>query len=257
MVKKTNSSETLEKGLRILDLFCDGKDSGFTLSEISKRIGVNKTSVYRYVVTYCNLGYLKRDEKTKFYKLGTRTIPLAYAFLQKADLVQAVKPLVDEVYHEQGIHIDVGMMQNDVIHLIYRRESKDTKAFASFTTGISGSHCLATGKAVMAFLDADKLTRFLDQTPLVRKTAKTITEKEKLFKELEEIRKTGFSRNYEEFLPGLIAIGAPLFNIQSNEVVGAVSFDASTTQFSMETFEKKYAPLLVELAKKISATVTV
>jgi DNA-binding IclR family transcriptional regulator len=41
------------------------------------------------------------------------------------------------------------------------------------------------------------------------------------------------------------------------KVVGGVSFDSSTARFSMDAFEKEYATLLVELAKKISAALSV
>jgi len=74
---------------------------------------------------------------------------------------------------------------------------------------------------------------------------------------LREIKTRGYSLNRETFLPGLIAIGAPIFNRHSGKVVGGVSFDSSTARFTMEAFEKQYATLLVELAKKISAAISV
>jgi len=44
MAGKDNSSETLAKGLWILDIFGDD-DVGYTLSQISRRTGINKTSI--------------------------------------------------------------------------------------------------------------------------------------------------------------------------------------------------------------------
>lgn len=255
MDQKPNISETLEKGLRILDLF-SGDESGFTLSEITHRIGVNKTSVYRFVNTLCMMGYLKKDPKSRIYKLGLRTIPLAQSFLQKAEIVQAVKPLVDEVHKQYDLHIDVGIRHGDAIYLAYRRESKDTLAFFHFITGPE-MHCLATGKAAMAYMDEEELNDLLDRISLKPKTFHTITDKEALIKDLHQARQRGYVLNREEFLPGLIAIGAPLFNLYENKVIGGISFDSSTTQYTIEQFEKKYASLLVGLAKKLSAVITV
>ncbi len=247
-------SETLEKGLRILDLF-GSEGTGLTLGAISKRIGVNKTSVHRYVSTYCALGYLQRDEQSRLYKLGARTIALAHSFLQKGEMVQQVKPLVDEVHAKYDLHVDVGMVQNDAIYLIYRRESKDTLAFRHFTTGF-GLYYLATGKAAMAFMEEKELHRLLGRLMLEPKTERTICDKARLIAELREIQARGYSLNREEYMPGLIAIGAPLMNLRSQRVVGGVSFDSSTAQYSIEEFEKRYASLLVELAKKLSAAVS-
>ena len=248
------TSETLEKGLRILDLY-NGEVQGFTISEIARRLGVNKTSVYRFVNTYVKLGYLRRDEQTRLYKLGVRTMALAYSFLQRAELVELVKPLVDEVHKEHDLHVDVGIVHGDAIYLIYRRESKDTLAFRHFTAG-SGLYYLATGKAAMAFFEPDDLKALVDRLVLEPKTAKTITDKKLLLKDLADIRKKGYSVNREEFVPGLIAMGAPLFNLRSSAVVGGVSFDASTTRYSIPEFEQQYSALLVELAKKLSAVVS-
>ena len=74
--------------------------------------------------------------------------------------------------------------------------------------------------------------------------------------ELAEARELGYAKNNEESLPGLIAIGAPLFSLRTGEVVGAVSFDSSTATYSMQELERLFAGYLVELAKKISAVVS-
>jgi len=244
-------SETLEKGLRILDLF-RGEKTGYTLGGISRLIGVNKTSVHRYVSTYCALGYLQRDERSKLYKLGVRTMAMAHSFLQQAEIVQKVKPLVDEAHTRHNLHIDVGIIQGDAIYVIYRRESKDTLAFRHFTTG-HGLYYLASGKAAMAFMNEDQLQSLLSRLELKPKTDHTIIDRDRLLEDLRITRQRGYSLNNEEYIPGLIAIGAPLISPDTQRVVGGVSFDSSTAEFSMAVFEKKYGGLLVELAKKLSA----
>jgi IclR family pca regulon transcriptional regulator len=249
-----NQCETLAKGLRILDLYhCE--NPGFTLSEISGRIGVNKTSAYRYLNTLMTLGYLVREERSRRYKLGARTMALAHAFLQRSEAVQLVKPLVDEVHRHHDLHVDVGMLQGDAIYLIYRRETKDTMAFRSFTNG-SEPYCLAAGKAAMAFMEEKELQALLGRLTFVHRTASTITDPQRLMAELALTRRRGYAVNREEFIPGLIAIGAPLISRSSSRVVGGISFDSSTALHTLEAFEEKYATLLVELAKKISAAIS-
>lgn len=255
--KRSNISETLDKGLRILNLYCEEKDA-YTLGEISRRLGINKTSVFRFVNTLCEHGYLQKDAKGKAYILGIRTIPLAHSFLQKADIVQWIKPYVDEVHKQYDLHIDVGIIQNNNIYLVYRRESKDTLAFLHFTAA-GNLHNLATGKAAMAFMDEERLQGFLQVQDQPQPLANTgaYSNMQDLQEELKATRTRGYSINKENFLPGLIAIGAPIFNLHSGKVVGGVSFDSSTARFTMDEFEQRYATLLVELAKKISAAISV
>jgi DNA-binding IclR family transcriptional regulator len=254
MAGKDNSSETLAKGLWILDIFGDD-DVGYTLSQISRRTGINKTSIYRYVNTFCDLGFLKRDDRTGLYRLGVRMLALAHAMLEKSELERAVKTQVDAAHERHGVHVDVGILSGDAIYLIYRRESQDTKAFRSFSYG-SEPYYLAAGKAAMAYMDSGELAALIARLELTPKTDKTITSTEELFTDLRQSAERGYARNREEFVPGLIAIGAPLYSLRTGKVVGGVSFDSSTDRYSMEEFERRFAGYLVELAKKISAVVS-
>ena len=251
---KGNYSETFDKGLKLLDLYC-GEESAFTLAEISRRLDVNKTSVYRLVNTLCEHGYLQKDPKTKAYYLGIRTIPLAHSFLQKANIVTRIKPYVDEVHKEFDLHIDVGLIQNNSIYLVYRRESKDTLAFLHFTAA-GDLYNLATGKAAMAFMAEEQLAQFLQHSESKHGKTRAALNPETLKKELTQTRQRGYSLNEELFLPGLIAIGAPIFNLHTMTVLGGISFDSSTSRYSMAQFEKAYSSVLVELAKKISAAIS-
>jgi IclR family pca regulon transcriptional regulator len=251
---KENASETLAKGLRILDIF-GVEDAGFTLSQIASRVDLNKTSVYRYVNTYRELGYLRRDERTGLFHLGVRSLSLAHAIMEKSEMVQQVKPFVEEAFRKHGVHVDVGLLAGDAIYLIYRHESRDTSVFRSFSYSSEPS-CLATGKAAMAFMDPALLRQLLDRLELVPRTENTILDRNELLADLEKAREVGYSVNNEEFVPGLVSIGAPLFSLRTGKVVGGVSFDSTTDQYSLKELEGRFAGYLVELAKKISAVVT-
>jgi DNA-binding IclR family transcriptional regulator len=58
--------------------------------------------------------------------------------------------------------------------------------------------------------------------------------------------------NVEEYLPGLIAIGAPLKDPRDGKGVGAVSFDFSVLQNSAANIEAEYADLIRETAGVLS-----
>ncbi len=254
MDKKGKSSESMSKGLAILDLL-GVEDCGYTLREIADRVGISKTSAHRYVSMLCDQGYLHRSPRSGLYHLGVRSLALSQAIVEHSELVGLVKPLVDEAAARHGLHVDVGILSGDAIYLIYRHDSQDTRAFRSFSYA-SALHYLAAGKAAMAFLDPTELAELVGRLELTPKTARTITEPEALLPELAQARELGFARNNEESLPGLIAIGAPLFSLRTNAVVGAVSFDSSTANYSMKAFEDRFSGYLVELAKKLSAVVS-
>lgn len=254
MDKKVKFSESLARALGILE-FLGVEDLGYTLKEIAERVGISKTSAHRYVSMLCDQGYLARSPRSGLYHMGVRTLSLSLAIIEHNELYQLVKPLVDESAERYGLHVDVGILSGDAIYLIYRHDSTDTRAFRSFSFS-SALHYLATGKAAMAFLEPERLHALVGRLELDGQTSRTITEPQALLADLAEARQLGYARNNEESLPGLIAIGAPLFSLRTNAVVGGVSFDSTTASFSMQEFEDQFAGPLVELAKKLSAVVS-
>ena len=79
-----------------------------------------------------------------------------------------------------------------------------------------------------------------------------MSDKEQLLAEIEKTRNRGYAMNEEEYLPGLITIGAPLISPATGEGIGAVSFDFSTLQNSADEVEEKFAGLIIETAAAIS-----
>jgi len=244
-------SETLERALRILKLI-DESDCGLRLTDISRDIGVNKTTVSRFVNTFCELGFLNRDPNTKRFSLGPRIVAMAHSFLQRSNLISNLKPLIDQYHDVYGVHIDVGLLVDDAIFIIYRRESKDTASFNHFTSS-KGLHYLAAGKAAMAFMAAGERDALIDRLRLDKKTDRTITAKSDLAAELKMAAARGYAHNDEEYLPGLIAIGAPLINKLTGSVAGGISFDTSTRRYRLAEFERQFAGILVQLAQDLSA----
>ena len=247
---ETYFSTTIEKGLRILSLFNQDRNK-FSLSEISRLTKINKTSCYRFVNTFIELGFLRKNPETKMISLGPKAIALGHDFLRGFDLLEVIKPIIDNAVKTYKATVDVALLDGDALLIVYRREMGNTLTYR-LPTVTRSLHCSAIGKSVLAFLPEDELAEMIKLSPLVRKTQNSIVNRKKLLKELRTIRKHGYALNREEFIIGLIAIGAPLINSGTERVVGAVSFDFSTPQISISEVEKKYAEAIVELAEEIS-----
>ncbi len=87
---------------------------------------------------------------------------------------------------------------------------------------------------------------------LAARTANTIVDRKVLLAEIKMVRKQHYAMAVEEYLPGLIAIGAPILEPGSGVCVGAVSFDFSVIQHSAEDIRKKYADKVIEVAESLS-----
>lgn len=257
MSKPSNSyfSKTIEKGLSILNLFNQNR-TVISLKEISQDIGINRTSAFRFANTFIQLGYLRKDPRTKLLKLGPRSISLSYSLMKSFDLLQIIKPFIDNAYNTYNITIDSALLYGDTILILYRREAKETLTFRlpPVTTSL---HCTALGKAALAYLPEDEMLAVIERMDLIKKTKNSLNNKEDFIADLKRTRERGYSLNNEEYVPGLIAIGSPLLNMETNRAIGAISFDFSTIQYSLNTIKRKYAKAVVKLAKDISGMIPI
>ena len=248
-------SVTIEKGLSSINLF-NGQNTRRNLTEISKILGINTTSTYRYVNTLVELGYLKRASHSKAIKLGPKALSLGYQLLLGFQLLQTIKPLVDKTYQEHGITVDTVLKEGNAIIALYRRESKATINFRHPLRSES-IYARATGKVILANMSSDEYSDYIFKIQLVAKTANTIVDKNKLDSELNIIKKRGYALANEEYILGLNAIAAPLINFRKNSVIGAVSFDFPSLKFPINLIENNFADAIKKTGMDLSEMITV
>lgn len=248
-------SKTIEKGLSILCLF-DREHTRLGLTEISRKSGINKTSTFRFVNTLIKLGYLRKNLNSKTIKLGPKALLLGNNFTQGFDLLQTTKPLIDNVFTKYNVTIDSALLDGYTLLALYRREAPNTLFFRQ-PLASQDLYARAMGKAILAQFNQDALLQFLDSVPRVKYTARTLIKKEDLLSEIKTTRNRGYSINNEEYMMGLVCIGAPLMNFKTNAVVGAISFDFPSSEYALKAIERDYTGLLTHLASDISGAITI
>ena len=244
-------SKSLEKGLKILALF-NRQTPVLTQSDIAKRLELNMTSTYRYINTLEELGYLEKDAKTKEIRPTILCQVFCNNIMRATDHLRLIKKLVDRVHRENNISIDVVAVVDGVIRRLYNREAKET---LTYHLPESSTHCLhntALGKAFLSSLADDRLIERIATMKLSARTEKSIVDKNQLLDEIRRVKTRGYAISEQEYLPGLIAIGAPLCDPITGKGVGAVSFDFSVLQHDVKTIETQYAELVRQTARMLS-----
>jgi IclR family pca regulon transcriptional regulator len=248
-------SKTIEKGLSVLCLF-DREHSRLSLTEISRKSGINKTSTFRFVNTLIKLGYLRKNSNSKTIKLGPKALLLGNNFTQGFDLLQTTKPLIDNVFTKHNITIDSALLDGYTLLALYRREAPNTLFFRQ-PLASQDLYARAMGKAILAQFNQDELLHFFNSVPREKYTANTTIKKKDLLAEIKATRNRGYSINNQEYIIGLLCIGAPLMNFKTKSVVGAISFDFPTSEYSLKDIVRDYTGLLTHLASDISAAITI
>ncbi len=247
-------SKTLEKGLIILDLF-DRDHQHRGLSEISRLTGINKTSTYRLVNTLVLMGYLRKNVNNKSLRLGPRAFVLGHHFFHGFDILQSVKPIIDKTFFERKISIDSALLHGHTLISLYRRELPNLIYFR-LPVIMDELYARAMGKAILAKFDQAELHEILEKIQIKKLTPNTLVDKEKILKDIELTRVRGYSINNEEYVEGLICLGAPLMNFREKRIVGAVSLDFPTSEYSLDSIKRNFPGVLTKLASELSETVT-
>ena len=242
-------SKIVEKSLRILNLFTP-ETPRLSQKDIILKTRINPASTYRLVETLVQLGYLKKDPQTKLVKLGSAALLFSQNVIASFDLLQILKPAIDEAFEEYKVTIDSGLLEGGKPVFLYRREAPDTLVFKLPVSAPNLIHCSAMGKAILAWMPEDELARTLDGLTLLRRTPHTLTSRSTLLADLRRTRERGYSINDEEMIPGLISLGAPLMK-RGGGVLGSVTFDFATVQYTLEEAEKRFAPALLKLVEDI------
>jgi len=243
-------STTLEKGLKILNLFNEDH-SHWSQKDIAEAIQLNTTSVYRLVNTFVEMGYLIKDKKNKQISLGPMSVALGHSLLRSYSLRRMIAPIIEEASQRYGLSIDVAIFINKTMVLVCGHEQKNTLTFHK-PTSAQELYCTAMGKAYLAHLSQSELDSIIANQSFHPRTPNTLTEPDLLQAQLIEIRANGYSINNEEYVRGLISIGAPIFNPVTKSVLGGISFDSTTIETSMTDLINSYSDPLMDLAQRIT-----
>ena len=244
-------SKSLEKGLKILALF-NKNTHALTQSEISKTLGLNMTSTYRYINTLVEMGYLEKDASTKKIRPSINCLLMCINLMHATDNLKIIKEVVDRINRKKNISIDVAFVVGDTLVRIYHKKAEETLTYSLPEFSKNSLHNTALGKAYLSSLPDHLIAEKIETMELVAKTNKTIVDKAQLLQEIQLTKDRRFAMADEEYLTGVLAIAAPLYDPITGMGVGAVSFDFSVLQHSGAEIVATYGELIKETATILS-----
>lgn len=227
--------------------------NGGGVTEIADFVGLPKSSVHNYLSTLHEEGYVVKSG-TK-YHVGIRFLELGAFARHNRPIFDVAKPEVEALAKETGEVSNLMIEELGFGYYIYRRRG-DQAVNVNVQTGTRVNlHNNALGKAILAHMPRDRVSRILNRHGLPKSTENTITNKETLVNEFGDIRKRGVAFDNEERIIGLRCAAAPILS-QNNVVQGAISVSGPTSRLQGEWFEEGVPKLLKEAANVIELNST-
>jgi len=237
---------TIGRALDVLDCF-DGQIP-LSLKEIGTLIKLPETTLFRVLLTLEKHQYLQQH-RDGTYQLAPKLI---FGWLvQAADRVRAIaRPEIERLANTFDETVSSSYLYDDRIHVLDCIETFHEIRMTNKIGRVLPPHCSAMGKAITAFQHRTLANRILEVYGLSPRTDKTITDRNRLFEELVEVRRTNIACDREESIRGGICFGAAL-RTEGKPVVAAISISTPSTRMSAQ-LEKDIQTALLESSNRIA-----
>ena len=191
---------------------------GAGVTEVASHLEMSKSTAHNHLATLERKGYVVAEAGT--YRLGLRFLHFGEYVKRAQPLYEASESAVEELATETGERVFCMVEQHGLATAI-RTGRGDRSVETDIRVGTrSYMHCSAAGKAILAYLSDERVEAILDQWGLKRFTESTITDRDRLYEDLQAGREQGYFFNREEYQRGVTAIGAPVLG--EEEVHGAI-----------------------------------
>lgn len=240
-------NNTLLKGLEIVELLAHS-DRPLTLTEIATTLKLAKSNVHRLLQGLTERHYVIRHEDNNAYVASIKLWELGSAVLAKLDLKLHGQDVMEELLQRTGETVHLSVLDGDDVVYVHKIESPNPVRAYTQIGGRVRAHCVATGKAMLAFRTPSALDH-LSQN-LQSRTALTTTDPAKFLLEMARTRSQGYGVNRGEWNMNVAGIAAPIVDARGN-TIAAVGLSGPKERFKPAQL-KTFAPLVIEAAQRIS-----
>jgi len=222
------SIQSVQRAIDIINCF-DEKNIELSLNEISTILNLNKSTIHGILNTLRNNGYICQNKEGR-YMLG-QSLLNKYRFsniTNKVLLTVTAKPHMNSLSHKFKANVSLFAMDEGRLMLQHRSFPENSAYSINSVSDNDPMYCTASGKLSLSNFSKNILKNYLDNTELVPLTPYTITSKETLIKELEEIHKRGYSYENQELGEGVSAVSVPIYS-NHNKLFGSISITGVTS----------------------------
>ncbi len=203
--------QTLSRGLGILSQFT-AEARALSLAELSRRTGLHRATVYRFVKTLEAEGFLAFDPDTGLYCVGPAWATALYSLGSDNVLAEILREDIHALSKTIGESVAVATRRGDQAHIIlvshsdqlFRPRLPEARFVPLYETW--NVHV----KIHLAYASKDTQQRILS-VQARRYTNHTLTDRAALLRELARVAAEGIAYDFEEHRMGVCAMAVPVF----------------------------------------------
>jgi len=213
----------LERGLRILSEF-SAREPILSAPELSRRIGIPRTTTFRLLQTLQSLGFLERAPGERSFKLGVAVLRLGFEYLNSLELTDFATPILDSLRDATGHSAHLLIRDGRDIVFVAKAQAVNPM-FNSVRVHVGSrlpAHATLHGQVLMGDFTLGELRQLYPESQLERFTERTPATIDDLYQRIREIARQGYGISQESYERGISAISAPVRDAKG-EIVAAIT----------------------------------
>ncbi len=246
--KETYSvSRTVQKVFHLLELLAEIQPA--KPADLSRRLELSRSNIYRLLATLENLGYVTKDNKSH-YLLSFKLFTLGNSVPSNNYLSEIASPYLARLASKSLETVNLAVMYEKEVLYINKVDSPHHLRLDKPIGKTDPLYCTALGKTLLSGLDDSEIHDFLQSVKLTPYTRNTILQPEKLFNSLRVIRSQGYAIDSEELMEGVNCVAAPIRD-HYNKIIAAIGISGPSVRLTKRKIEQ-FIPSLIEASVSIS-----
>ena len=211
--------QVLERAFALLDLLASQPEP-LALKDISEKTGLHPSTAHR-ILNDLTLGRFVDRPQAGSYRLGMRLLELGNLVKDRIDVREAALGPMRELHKLTHQAVNLSMRQGDEIIYVERSYSERSGMQVVRTVGGRAPlHLTSVGKLFLAHDEPARVRSYASRTGLTGHTRNSITDIQRLERELAAVRSSGVARDDEELELGVRCMAAGIFDDQGKLQAG-------------------------------------
>ncbi|XOB63764.1 IclR family transcriptional regulator [Campylobacterota bacterium DY0563] len=239
---QANKNKSFSKGLQVLkEIMSSNKP--LTANVLCQKLEIDKSTMSRLVTTLMKEDFIEYKGDSKEIVLSDILRKIVYKD-DREKIVEKTSALLDEIFYLTDEASYLGILDNNATLYLNQIDKSNRVIKTRDSIGLHAPlHSNAFGKVLMAFSNDINISSLT----LTKFTSNTITNIDKLEKQLEEVKENGYAIGDEEHEFGLKSVAVPYFNKQ-NKFIGAVGISGLSVRLDEEKLHK-YGNEMLKISK--------
>lgn len=223
------------------------------LTDISSTLDIPKSTLHNHLRTLENHGFVTKCGPK--YELGLRFIGFGESAKTKKEEYTIVEHGVEKIASETGERALFIVEEHGSCYYLQIKLGEYGVNIGPSPGDIGNRfHATSAGKVILAFTTPDKRESIIDSIEFSSETNKTVTSREELVDEIEEIYERGYAVNEGELLHGLHGLSVPV-KYPDGDLLGALTVSGPKHRMKSERLHSDLPDLLLGVANEIELNI--